>query len=164
MQIDDVTKPRCRARTNREPASEQQILADCEMRKQSIFLKDIAHPATMGGDPNAALGVEQYRPVDDDPSPFRAHQPGDHIDDRGLARSRAAEQCGETASAAKMDIELEGAEPVFDIDLEYRAHPGSCRAVPTVPRYRQSGTVPVSSTVKPGATIKKRIAWWLAPG
>jgi hypothetical protein len=79
----------------------------------------------MGGNPDAALGVDQYRPVDDDPSPFRAHQPGDHIDDRGLARSRAAEQCGETAPAAKMDIELEGAEPVLDIHLEDRAHSGA---------------------------------------
>ena len=121
------------------------------MRKQTIFLKDITHPPTMGGDPNAALGVDQHRSVDDDPSPFRAHQPGDHIDDRGLARSRAAEQCGQTAPAAKMDIELEGAEPVLDIDLEHRAHPeGSA-----VARDCQGRTAFVWSTVKPGATINK---------
>src|SRR6516162_5285912 len=125
------------------------------MRKQAAFLKDIAHPATMGGCPDAALGVEKHRPVDDDASPFRADQPGDRIDDRGLARSRAAEQRGETAPAAKMDVELESAEPVLDIDLEHRAHSGSCRALPKTAASRLSKTVSMWSGEKPGLTITK---------
>ena len=96
------------------------------MREQTVFLKDITHPSTMGGNPNVALGIDQHRSVDDDPPLFRAHQPGDYIDDRGLSRSRTAEQRGETGPAAKMDIEIEGAEPVLDIALKYHAHARGC--------------------------------------
>jgi hypothetical protein len=125
------------------------------MGKQAAFLKNIAHPATMGGRPDAALGVEKHRPVDDDASPFRADQPGDRIDDRGLACSRAAKQRGETAPAAKMDVELESAEPVLDIDLKDRAHSGSCRALPKPATRGLSRTASMWSGVKPGSTITK---------
>jgi len=93
--------------------------------------------------------------IDDDASPFRADQPRDHIDDRGLACSRAAEQRGETAPAAKMDVELKSAEPVLDIDLEHRAHSEGCRALRKAATRSLSRTASIRSGVKPGATIKK---------
>jgi len=103
-------------------------LTDREVGKQTVFLKDITYPATMCGGSDAALGVHQHPPVDDDASSFRADQSGDCIDDRGLTRSRSAEQRGETAAAAKMNIEVKSAEPMLDVDLEYRAHSGGCRS------------------------------------
>jgi len=139
-------------------------LADCEMGKQAAFLKNVAHAATMDGCSDAALGVEKHRPVDDDASPFGAEKTGDRIDDRGLARSRAAEQRGETAPAAEMDVELEGAEPVLDIDLEHRTHSGSCRALPKTAASRLSRTAAMWSGVKPGLTITKTLTWKPPPG
>ena len=44
----------------------------------------------------------------------------DRIDHRGLAASGATEQRRQTASAAEMDIEREGSEPMLDIDFEHR--------------------------------------------
>ena len=73
----------------------------------------------------------------------------------GLACSRAAKQCGETAPAAEMDVELEGAEPVLDIDLEHRAHSGSRRALPKTAASRLGRTASMWSGVKPGLTIAK---------
>src|SRR6516164_8559089 len=120
------------------------------MWEQTVFLKDVTHQSTMGGNPNAALGIDQHRSVDNDPPLFRAYQPGDHIDDRGLSGSRTAEQRGETGPAAKMDIETKGAEPVLDIDFQHRAHAQGCRAVSQMRRYPQSRTVSVWSSLKPG--------------
>src|ERR1700739_4875009 len=59
------------------------------------------------------------------------------------------------APAGEMNVELEGAELVLDIDLEHRAHSGSCRASPKTAASRLSRTVSMWSRVKPGLIITK---------
>src|SRR5204863_4063071 len=85
-QIDDIVKVRRAPFPRRgEPATEQQVLPDGQVRKQPALLEDIADPASVGRDADAALAVEQHRVVEDDAPPPRPEQPGDRIDDGGLA-------------------------------------------------------------------------------
>jgi hypothetical protein len=59
---------------------------------------------------DAARCVGQHRAIDDDAAALRADQPGDRIDQRGLARSRAAEQRGQAGAALESRVENEIAE------------------------------------------------------
>src|SRR5271155_914098 len=90
------------------------------MRKKPALLEDIPDPPLMGRDAEAALGIEQNRAVHDDASPARTEQAGDRVYDGSLAGSRTAEQRGQTAPGAKVDVEREIGEPVLDIDFEHR--------------------------------------------
>src|SRR5215470_14019031 len=90
------------------------------MRKQATILEYITDPAPVRRNADALLGVLQDVSVDRYAAAVGPNQPGDRIDDRGLAGSRAPEQRGETATAAEMDVEGEGAEPVLDVDFEHR--------------------------------------------
>src|SRR5271170_6564913 len=74
----------------------------------------------MGRRDNSTLRVEQYRSVNSDAAALWPDQPGDGVDDRSLARPRAAEQRGQAAPTGKMDVERKGAEPVLDIDFDHR--------------------------------------------
>src|SRR5215469_421880 len=71
------------------------------------------------------LGIEEDRAVDDDAASARTEQAGDRVDDRSLAGSRPAEQCGNTAPGSKVNVEREISKPVLDIDFE---HPGQSPA------------------------------------
>ena len=119
-QVDHFVEAAGRCRGGREPASEQQILSDRQVGKQTALLENITDPAPMGRETNPKLRVGQHRPVDDDPPLVRRDQARDRIDDRGLAGSRATEQRRQTATGAEMDIEREGAEPMLDINFEHR--------------------------------------------
>src|SRR5215469_14655494 len=102
-----------------EPAPEHQVLANGQMRKQTPFLKNISYSATMRGSVDTALGIEKHLSIDDDPSPLRADQPGDRVDDRRFAGSGPPEQCGQPPPAAKMGIELERGEAMLDVDFKH---------------------------------------------
>src|SRR5437870_4144955 len=117
------------------------------MRKEPTFLEDIADAAAVRRSVDAALGVEQHRPVDDDASPFRVQQPGDRVDHGGLACSRPTEQRGEAAPAAKMDIELEFAEAVFDIDLEHGAQSPERRRPVRRARISEASSATIGRTI-----------------
>ncbi len=47
------------------------------MRKERVLLKEVADSPVLRRQVFAPLRVEQHRPIDADPSPFRPEQPGD---------------------------------------------------------------------------------------
>src|SRR5262245_31890545 len=116
--------------TRSKPPAKGQVVANGKMWKQTTFLKYVTNSTPMRGGEDAAISIGQHRPVDDNPPSLRADQTGNRIDNRGLTRSRAAKKGCEPAPTAEMDVELEGAEPMLDIDFEHgvklRKGYGSC--------------------------------------
>src|SRR5262245_29765410 len=106
-----------------KPPAERQVVANTQMRKEAAFLKHVADSAPMRRRENASISVYQHRPVDDDASALRAGQTRNRINNRGLARSRAAKKGREPVPAMEMDVEFEGAEPVLDVDFEHGLNP-----------------------------------------
>src|SRR5262249_22547145 len=92
------------------------------MRKKPTFLKNIAEPPLMRRDADAALGVEQHRPVYRKVAPLGTQQAGNRVDDGSLASPRAAKQCRQTTPDAKVNVEREIGEPMFDIDLDHQGY------------------------------------------
>src|SRR5262245_19563513 len=72
----------------------------------------------MLGDEQAALGVDQGRPVDRDAAALWPQQPGDGIHDRGFSGARAAEQRRQSPGRYEAGVELERSQPMGDADLE----------------------------------------------
>ena len=105
----------------REPAAVEQVLAHREMREEPALLEDVAQPPAMGGQGDACLGVEEDAALDGDAARMRGEKPGDGVDDRGLARSGAAEEHGETGRGLEGGVEIEAAEAVREADRERHA-------------------------------------------
>ena len=61
----------------REPAAEQEILPDAEMRKQARVLEYEADAAAIGGKEDALSGVDEDAAVEDDPAAIGAREPCD---------------------------------------------------------------------------------------
>ena len=80
---------------------------------------------------NTAFGVDQRLAIDADMTGIGADQPADDIDQRGLARARAAEQGCQASVGGEGGIEREVAEPVADGDVESGRHSISIRR-PTI--------------------------------
>src|SRR5262249_15136755 len=121
QQIDDIVEigrppfP-CRGK----PPAEQKILPDGEVREKPAFLEHIPDPPPMGRDANIMLGIEQDGAVHDDAAFAGMKQASDRVDDRSLAGSRAAEQCGDATPRAVVNVKREIGKPVPDIDFEHR--------------------------------------------
>src|SRR5215470_19883695 len=93
------------------------------MRQQAAFLEHVADAAPVRRDVDAACGVEQHLVVIGDAPAVRLHQAGDHVDDRGLAAARRAEQGGRAADRLELRHDREIAEPLFHLDLEHGHSP-----------------------------------------
>jgi hypothetical protein len=89
------------------------------MREQPAFLKHVADMAPPCRYEHAHRGVGQDLAIDRDTAALRADQPGDRIDQRGLARSRAAEQRGQPSAALEGGIEPEIAETMLDCNAQH---------------------------------------------
>jgi len=87
-----------------------EILADIEMRKQPCILEHIADPAAMRRDVHALGGVVERLGVDGDGAAIGPQQSRDHVDQRGLAGARGAEQPGNAALAGEAGLKREFAE------------------------------------------------------
>ena len=99
--------------------SVHKIRLHVEMRKEKVVLENVAEPPPLRRNVDAALAVEKRSAVDHDRSALRAGDACERVHEAGLARARAAEECCKTAPGAEMDVELEAAQPVFEIDLEH---------------------------------------------
>ena len=101
-QLDDLVELAVAARSSaREPAAVEQVLAHGQVREQPPFLEDVADAAPVLRHEDAALGVGQHVAVDDDAALLGPDQPGDDVDQRGLAGAGAAEQRGQPALGSR---------------------------------------------------------------
>ena len=89
------------------------------MREQPALLKHVADAAAMRRDKDAARSVGQYRVVDRDAAGVGPVEPGDRVDQRGLAGAGAAEEGGEAASALERGVQREGPQAMRDGDAEH---------------------------------------------
>ncbi|MET3303344.1 hypothetical protein ABIF53_004359 [Bradyrhizobium japonicum] len=67
------------------PSSIVEILRNVEMREQPRVLEHIADAAAPGRHMNAGRGVVHGLAVDHDGAAVGPQEPGDHVDQRGLA-------------------------------------------------------------------------------
>src|SRR5262249_28731635 len=105
-------------RRRREPAAEQKILPHRQVRKQPPLLEHVADTPAMLPHEDAALGVDQRQPVDDDSTARGAHEPADDIDKGRLASARRPEQRRQPSVGDEFCLQHEGAEAVRDVHLE----------------------------------------------
>src|SRR6185295_9586007 len=96
----------------RETAAVEQILPHRQMREQPALLEDVTDTATVRRHEDVAIGVEQDLAVDRHSSVVGFYESADEIDDRGLAGTGSAEQCGELAVASESEVERELAQSV----------------------------------------------------
>ena len=83
----------CAAVATHEPVPIEEIAPHAEMREQAAFLEDVADASLVRRHEHASLGVDQHLSVDRDSAAVGPDQTADDIDDRGLSRTGAAEQC-----------------------------------------------------------------------
>ena len=102
------------------PAPVVEVLRHGEMREQPAFLEHVADAALVRRHVHARRAVEQHRVVERNPPAVRCDQAGDHVDDRSLAGTGAAEQGGDAAGHFELGREAEVAEPFLDVDGEHR--------------------------------------------
>ena len=91
---------------------------------------------------DALCGVDQNAAACGDAARVRPDQPGDDVDQRGLARPGCAEQRGQLPAAFECGIELERAEPMPDVDRQ--RHSSSIRR----PTRRASTSEAISATIE----------------
>ena len=101
-----------------EPAPELQVVLDREMREQPPFLEHVADLTAVLRHEHAGVRVEEDDTVDRDPSPLRAHETGDGVDQRRLARSGTAEERRQSSFGAERSLQMERALPMRDVDLQ----------------------------------------------
>jgi hypothetical protein len=119
-QLDDVLDLAGPAGTRCEPAPVKQVLPHGQVRKKAAFLEHVADVALVRRDEQAAFGIGQDIAIDDDPAVLGPAQPGDRVDERGLACAGTAEQRGQPARALEFRVEHEFAEPMADGDAEHQ--------------------------------------------
>ena len=102
-----------------------EILPDVEMRKQPRVLKYVADAPTMRRHMNALRRVVQRFAVERNDAAVGPQQPGDHVDQRSLARAGRAEQAGDAALALERGFQREFAELFGDVDAQHGQFP--CR-------------------------------------
>ena len=107
-----------RSRARREPSAEQQVLPHREMGEETSLLEDVADAPAVFRNEQPAFGIHQRRVVQDDPAAVGANHAGDDVDQRGLARAGAAEECREPALGDEARLQQERPEPVRNIDRE----------------------------------------------
>src|SRR5438094_6603245 len=125
-----------------EPASIEQVAAHAEMGEQPAVLEDIADSPAMLGNERAAPGVDQHLAVDGDLAAVGPDQAADDIDQRGLARARAAEQRRQARRRREARAELEAVARMVEVDVE--AHAAICRT----PMRRASSSEPSSAAME----------------
>ncbi len=84
VELNDV----CRGR--RTLLTVPQVSQHGQMRKQAIILEDVSDAALFDRDANTGAGVGQHGAVELNEPLVRRQQPGDEIDERGLAAAGAA--------------------------------------------------------------------------
>src|SRR6185503_1083992 len=104
----------------RRPApSEAQIVGDAHMRKQPRVLEHIARAARTRRHEYIGFRIENDAAVDDDTPFARSQQPGDGVDDTGLARAGRPEQRRHArALDPERDVERKIPEAVAKLDLD----------------------------------------------
>src|SRR5438067_10320527 len=92
------------------------------MGKQPTLLEDIADPPALRRQVDAGGGIIEPFVIEQDLTPIGPGQPGQHIDQRRLARARTAEERQETRrGAAEASGEAEIAELLFGGKREHRS-------------------------------------------
>src|SRR6202790_4118194 len=104
-------------------ASIVEILPNAQMRKQPAVLEHVTDAAPVRRDVDSFGGVEQHRVVERDGAAIRREQTGNHVDDRGLARARRAEQGRRPACSFETHVQFECAELLCHVDGEHAHSP-----------------------------------------
>ena len=95
------------------------------MRKQPRILEYITDAAAMRRDVDAGSAIVEHFAVDGDAAAIRPQQSRDHVDQRGLAGTRGAEQAGDPALAFERGLKRKLAELFCDVDAQHDQFP--CR-------------------------------------
>ena len=111
-----------------EPATVKKVLANTEVGKQPAVLEDIADPPAVAGNEHPAFGVDEHLAVNGNAASCRANEAADDVDQRRLARPRAAKQRREAGLGGEACREPEVLTDVIDVDVQ--AHATAVRRAP----------------------------------
>ena len=116
---DDGVERDARLMPRREPAPEQQIPPDAEVRKQLRILEHEADAPPVFGHEDAGFGVDEDPIVEHDAAAIGTQEAGDQIDRHRFAGPGAAEQSRDADVVLEGDFEIEGPELERDIDADH---------------------------------------------
>src|SRR5262249_14260037 len=161
--VEQIHDPRHFGAVARKPAHASAIVEvrrNAQMREQASLLKDVTDATAGRRHMEARGGIEQHGVVEPDASPVRREEPGDHVDERGLARARGAEQSGDAACRFEARRQREVAQPFLHVDREHAHSPWK-----RVPARRASHSATTSAASElPSATRTSRPAAASPPG
>src|SRR5262249_44724257 len=92
-------------------------------REQPPLLEHIADASAVRGHVDAGHRVEQHGIVEPDASAVGRDQPGDRVDERGLAGARGAKEGGDAAGGLEARREREVAQTFLHVDREHAHSP-----------------------------------------
>src|SRR5262249_59370507 len=95
-QIEDLIETDMAFTLAGEPSAEQQILTHREVGEEASLLEHVADAPAVFRNEDSSLGIDEHRVVEHDPAAVGADDARDGLDQPGLARSRTAEERGET--------------------------------------------------------------------
>src|SRR6185437_2911187 len=127
-QIGDMSKGPDIRGVAAHPASVVEIVPHRHVRKQPAFLKHSADAPLPGWHIDARRIVEQYIAVEHNAAAVGCDQPGNHVDDAGLAAAGRTEQRGRAACTLECRMKRQFTELLFDSDRKHDQAPCS-RAV-----------------------------------
>src|SRR5215831_2741858 len=117
------------------------------MREQPSLLKHITDLAAPRRHEDAARRVGQHLAIEHDSAPLWADEPGNRIDERCLAGSRAPEQRRDAAAALERSIEPKIAERMLDRDAQHCQNP-SVRRVARSIRASEANSATIEITME----------------
>ena len=85
------------------------------------ILEHVADAALVRRHIDALRGVEEHRLVDANRAALRRGDARDRVDDAGLARAGATEEADDGGLGGKLDVEVERAELLLDVNVDHRA-------------------------------------------
>src|SRR5699024_2009045 len=94
--LDHMVHVLARGVPGREPRAIAQIPPHGEMGEEPTLLKDVAEAAAVRRQADASLRVKQHPVPRRNPARIRLQETGDRVDDGRLARTRPAEERGDT--------------------------------------------------------------------
>ena len=98
--------------------AKSEVRADAPVGKQARVLENIAHSSSFRGKVDIISAVEQGRAANDNPAIIGFQESGDHVEDRGFARTRRPEQDRESRAGINSLIDQELPQSAANIDVK----------------------------------------------
>ncbi len=121
------------------------------MREQARLLEHIADPPPARRQIRAERGIEENGPADGDAAFVRRLEPGDHVEQRGLAAARGTDKRERQRAGLDVGLDRRWPERAAHADLDHRPRP-------RMPRARASEAVSARTAMATAIAVSRQVA------